>query len=253
MVSSTDLGIDREGPVERALYLPYFAATVWYHEKLDAALQSNDLEVPLPEEERETLIARCAYYSSLSSTAVRQHNLAAPTDFFWKELLRDEGLTIGRLDPRYRGLEASDADNWPDFDPALSLWNHAFAPAVNYYLREVLGDKTDLEYWLFGPVHPWNREGNHTGESLQRAMTQSPYLHIMVQSGYFDGGTDFFNAKYTLWNMDPASRFQDRMTWKGYRSGHMMYLRKPDLEKATADIRTFIKATMPSPGEPAKR
>lgn len=274
MVSPTELGIERDGPVQEALYLPYFAATAWYHKRLAAEFQRRDLDdllpeveaftvdelLPalarggsLPEEDREALIERFAAYSGLAPGVVREHNLAIPTDFFWKELLRDEGLTVGRLDSRYRGLEKSDAGIWPDFDPALSSWNHAFAPAINHYLREILGYKTDLEYWVFGPVHPWNRDNNHTGESLISAMAQNPYLHIMVQSGYFDGATDYFSAKYTLWNMDPAGRFQDRMTWKGYRSGHMMYLRQPDLEKATCDIRTFIQATLPSPHEPAKR
>jgi carboxypeptidase C (cathepsin A) len=84
-------------------------------------------------------------------------------------------------------------------------------------------------------------------------MAQNPYLHVLVQSGYFDGGTDYFNAKYTLWNMDPSGRFQDRMSWKGYRSGHMMYLRRPDLKQANDDIREFIRRTTPAPGEPAKR
>ena len=84
-------------------------------------------------------------------------------------------------------------------------------------------------------------------------MSQNPYLHVMIQSGYFDGGTDYFNAKYTMWNMDPAGRFQDRMTWRGYRSGHMMYLRKPDRKQSNGDIRAFIASTLPAPGEPARR
>jgi hypothetical protein len=32
------------------------------------------------------------------------------------------------------------------------------------------------------------------------------------------------------------------MSWKGYRSGHMMYLRKQDLETANDDIRAFQKS-----------
>ena len=56
-----------------------------------------------------------------------------------------------------------------------------------------------------------------------------------------------------MWNMDLAGRFQDRMSWKGYRSGHMMYLRRPDLKAANDDIRDFIKRTVPAPGAPAKR
>ncbi len=274
LVSPTELGIDRDGPVSDALFLPYYAATAWFHKKLSRDLQAKDLEVLLPEVEaftldellpalarggslpdadRERLSARYAKYSGLDVGAVRQYNMAIPTSFFWKELLREEGLTVGRLDSRYRGLDRTDSGTSPDFDPALSSWNHAFAPAINLYLREDLGYETDLQYWLFGPVHPWDRDGDRTGRSLQSAMAQNPYLHVMVQSGYFDGGTDYFNAKYTMWNMDPAGRFQDRMTWKGYRSGHMMYLRKPDLEKSNNDIREFIKRTTTVPGTPAKR
>jgi carboxypeptidase C (cathepsin A) len=159
---------------------------------------------------------------------------------------------VGRLDSRYRGADRVDAGTHPDFDPALSSWNHAFAPAINHYLRDVLEYDTDLQYWIFGPVHPWNRDDDSTGRQLQQAMAQNPYLRVMVQSGYYDGGTDYFNAKYTMWNMDPSGRFQDRMTWKGYRSGHMMYLRRDDLKKANDDIRSFIKDSIPAAGTPAK-
>ena len=274
LVSPTELGIRRDGVVEQALYLPYYAATAWYHKALAPALQSRTLAELLPEVEaftldellpamarggsletarRRELAAEYARYSGLKEEVVLNYHFAVPTSFFWKELLRDRGLTVGRLDSRYRGLDREDSGTSPDFDPALSSWNHAFAPAINYYLREVLHYQTDLQYWLFGPVHPWNGQGDSTGESLRAAMSENPYLHVMVQSGYFDGGTDYFNAKYTLWNMDPSGRFQDRMTWKGYESGHMMYLRQENQGQANDDIRDFIARTTPKPGQPARR
>jgi hypothetical protein len=40
------------------------------------------------------------------------------------------------------------------------------------------------------------------------------------------------------------------MSWKGYH-GHMMYLRKQDLETANQDIRDFIKASIQE-GQAAK-
>ncbi len=274
LVSPTELGIERDGPVARALPLPYYAATAWFHRVLDEELLERDLEDLLPEveaftvdellpalarggslseEHREELVARYARYSGLDPAVVRQHSLAVPTSFFWKELLRDQGLTVGRLDSRYRGTDRTDAGEAPDFDPALTSWNHAFAPAINHYLRDVLGYRTDLDYWIFGPVHPWNREGNRTGRGLQRAMGENPFLHVLVQSGYYDGATDYFSAKYTLWNMDPAGRFQDRMSFRGYRSGHMMYLRKPDRRRANDDLREFFARATPAPGAPARR
>lgn len=274
LVSPTVLGVERGGPVGAALKLPYFAATAWYHKALAADLQGRDLDQLLPEVERFTvdelipgmvmggsldaakrdaLIKRFARYSGLSEVVVREHALAVPTSFYWKELLRTSGFTVGRLDSRYRGFDRVDAGVAPDFDPALTSWNHAFAPAINHYLRDVLGWKTDLQYWLFGPVHPWNRVGDQTGANLQQALGANPYLHVMVQSGYYDGGTPYFDAKYTMWHMDPSGRFQDRMSFKGYRSGHMMYLRQEDLATSNEDIRVFIASTLPKAGQPAKR
>ncbi|MBK7834423.1 MAG: carboxypeptidase [Gemmatimonadetes bacterium] len=274
LVSPTGLGVERDGPVSAALRLPYFTATAWYHKALPADLQGRDLEQLLPEVEswtidkllpgiarggslpsaqRTELVKQFARYSGLSESAVSEHALAVPTQFFWKELLRTRGVTVGRLDSRYQGLDRTDAGDAPDFDPALTAWNHAFAPAINHYLRDQLKFRTDLQYWLFGPVNPWNRSGEQTGEQLRRSMSENPYLHLMVQSGYYDGGTDYFNAKYSMWNLDPAGRVQDRMTWKGYRSGHMMYLRRDDLATSNEDIRQFIARTTPKAGQPAKR
>jgi carboxypeptidase C (cathepsin A) len=273
LVSPTGLGIDRSGPVADANYLPYYAATAWFHEALGSDLQSKDLDDLLPEVEEFTinelipamvkggfleedrkkeLAQRMSKYSGLSEKVILEHNLAVPTSFFWKELLRDKGLTVGRLDSRYRGRDRQGAGDRYDYDPALTAWNHAFAPAMNHYVRNTLGFETDLTYNLFGPVHPWDRSGDRTGENLRQAMAQNPYLHVMVQSGYYDGGTDYFNAKYNLWQMDPSGNLKERMDWKGYRSGHMMYLRAEDLETSNEDIRQFILKATPAEGAPAR-
>jgi carboxypeptidase C (cathepsin A) len=156
------------------------------------------------------------------------------------------------LDSRYRGKDVSEAGERFDFDPALTSWNHAFSPGFNYYARNILKFETDLTYNLFGPVHPWDRSNENTGMQLAQAMLQNPYLHVMTQSGYYDGGTDYFNAKFNHWQMDPSGKLQDRMSFKGYRSGHMMYLRAEDLATSNEDIRVFIKNSLPGKGVPAK-
>lgn len=273
LVSPTDLGIERGDPIHTSNYLPYYAATAWYHQALDPDLQRKDMEEILPEVEaftinelipavvkggslsaleRDEVAAKYARYSGLTKSVVLEHNLMVPTNFFWKELLRDRGMTIGRLDSRYKAFDHAGTGSRPDFDPALSSWNHAFAPSFQVYVRENLNYKTDLTYNLFGPVHPWDRSNETTGYDLGTAMRQNPYLHLMVQSGYFDGGTDYFNAKYNLWQIDPSGRMAGRISWKGYRSGHMMYLRAEDLETSNEDVREFIKNSLVAPDMPAK-
>ena len=262
LVSPTGLGIDREGPVSDALTLPYYAAAAWYHGKLPADLQNRDLDDVLPEveaftidellpalakggfidpDERNRIADKMAEYSGISAREILDHNLAVPTSFFWKDLLREEGYTVGRLDSRYKGVDRQNAGVRYDYPAELTSWNHAFTPAINYYLRDVLGFHTDLQYWIFGPVHPWNRDGDSTGEDLRLAMASNPFLHVMIQSGYYDGATDYFSAKYTMWNMDPSGKLRDRLSFEGYRSGHMMYLRKEDLGPSNQHIREFIQ------------
>ncbi|WP_134090974.1 S10 family peptidase [Olivibacter sp. XZL3] len=273
LVSPTDLGLKREGPVEVALRLPYFAATAWYHKALGSDLQQKDLDQLLPEveaftlnellpavtkggslpvAEKQRIAAKMAQYAGISEKLILQHNFDISTQFFWKELLRENGFTIGRLDSRYLGKDKKDAGERPDYNAELSSWMHSFTPAINNYIANELNFKTDVKYNVFGSVHPWDRRNDHTGSDLQQAMAENPYLHVMVQSGYYDGACDYFNAQYNLWQMDPAGKFQDRMSFKGYRTGHMIYMRQVDLEQANDDLRDFIRSSTVKKGVSAK-
>ena len=186
-----------------------------------------------------------AYYSGLNKKDILDQNLVVPTSFFWKNLLKEKGgYTVGRLDSRYLGIDKQLAGMKPDYNSELTSWLHSFTPAINYYLQEELNFKTDVKYNLFGPVHPWNNDNDNTRDNLRKAMAQNPYLNVMIQSGYYDGATTYFNAKYTMWQVDPSGRMKDRFSFKGYRSGHMMYLRREDLKTANDDIRDFIKRTI---------
>jgi len=273
LVSPTDLGIKRDGNVSDALALPYYTATAWYHKRLPADLQQKDLAEVLQEAEKFTIdelipalakggfidaslkkqiASKIGRYSGLSESAIIQQNLAVPTSFYWKELLRDKSFTVGRLDSRYLGIDKKDAGNDPDYNAELTSWLHSFTPAINYYLREVLKFKTDIKYNMFGPVHPWDNTGDNTGENLRQAMAQNPYLNVLIQSGYYDGATTYFDAKYTMWQLDPSGKMKDRMQFEGYRSGHMMYLRSEDLATSNEHLRNFITRTTPAAGQPAK-
>lgn len=274
MVSPADYKVFRDNdPVSSALNLPYYTAAAWYHKALPAELQAKDLLEVLPgaedftinellpalakggfipDAERKAIAKKMARYSGLSEQDILDHNLDVPTSYFWKKLLKDQGgHTIGRLDSRYLGIDKKLAGDRPDYSPELTSWLHSFTPAINYYLQEELNFKTDIKYNMFGPVHPWNNENDNTRDNLRQAMAQNPYLNVLVQSGYYDGACTYFAAKYTLSQVDPSGRMEDRFEFKGYRSGHMMYLRKEDLKTANEDIRNFILRTL-AQGKSAK-
>lgn len=273
LVSPTGLGIERGTAVDPANLLPYYAATAWHHKKLSPDLQSKDLTAMLAEVEEYTVnelipimakggflsdadkkktAARMSRYTGLSEKVILEHDLRIPKGFYWKELLRDEGYNIGRLDSRYLGIDKMAAGDRPDYSAELTSWLHSFTPAINYYIKNHLKYDTDLKYNMFGPVHPWDSSNNNTGYDLRQAMAQNPYLHLLVQAGYYDGGTDYFNSKYNLWQMDTSGKLRDRMSWEGYKSGHMMYLRSEDLATSNQHIREFINKSIPKEGEPAQ-
>ena len=274
MVSPADYKVLRTGSaLSSSLNLPYFTAAAWYHKMLPDELQNKDLLeiLPLSEEyainklipamakggfisdtERNKVAERMSYFSGIKKNVLLQHNLDIPKDYFWKELLRDEnGFTIGRLDSRYKGLDKRLAGDRPDYNSEITSWLHSFTPAINYYIREHLKFKTDVTYNVFGPVGPWDNRNDNVREGLRMAMAQNPYLKVLVQSGYYDGATTYFNAKYTMWQTDPSGKMRNRFFFKGYRSGHMMYLRSEDLKKSNDDLRDFIKNSSTN-GKPAK-
>ncbi|MFC4269082.1 S10 family peptidase [Polaribacter marinivivus] len=274
MVSPADYKVLRtQGSVDYAINLPYFTAAAWYHKMLPNELQQKDLLEILPEAEnyainnllpaiakggfiteyeKNKVAENFAKYSGLSKKVILQNNLEVSPGYFWKELLREKtGQTIGRLDSRYLGLDKKEVGISTDFNPEITSWLHSFTPAINYYIREHLNFKTDVKYNVFGPVGPWDNRNNNVREGLRKAMAQNPYLKVLVQSGYYDGATTYFGAKYTMWKTDPSGKMKDRFYFKGYRSGHMMYLRNEDLQKANDDLRTFIQNSL-SNGKAAK-
>ena len=274
MVSPADYKVfNSDNSISSALNLPYFTATAWHHKSLPASLQQKDLLEILPEveeytlntlmpalakggfissQEKQNVAEKMSYYTGISKKSILQNNLDVPTQFFWKELLRNKnGNTIGRLDSRYLGIDKVETGSRPDYSAELTSWLHSFTPAINYYIREHLKFKTDVKYYMFGPVHPWDNRNNNTRDNLRKAMAQNPYLNVLFQTGYYDGATTYFNSKYTMWQIDPSGKMKDRLNFRGYRSGHMMYLRKEDLKTANDDLRAFIKESIPN-GKSAK-
>jgi carboxypeptidase C (cathepsin A) len=249
------------------LIYPSYTATAWYHKKLPADLQakplravldeaekwmSNDLTLALakgdslPPAERAAVIDKLARYTGLSRQFIDNNNLRIELGHFNKELLRDEKRTTGRLDSRFKGIDATAGDDQPGFDPSMAAIRAPYTAMLNDYVRGQLGYKTDAEYYILGGgiTAPWNFGANNayadTSNALRNAFAKNPFMKVFVAFGYYDLATPFAAAQYTLdhSNLDATHRAQ--ITRAYYEAGHMMYIDQKSLVKLKQDVDKFI-------------
>jgi carboxypeptidase C (cathepsin A) len=253
------------------LYLPTYAATAWYHKNLDPELQDRDLPDLLREveafAETEYLLAleqgsrldtntfddiatALARYTSLSVDFVKRSDLRIEKFHFMKELLRDKGLTVGRLDSRYRGVDRYDVGSMLEHDPSLDVWMGPFSAMLNDYMRRDLEYKSDLVYEILNPkVWPWNYENFQNtyvdvSETLRDTMTKNPFLRVYVASGFFDLATPYFATEHTLAHLGIEPELRDNIEVSYFDAGHMMYVHAPSIKRLGTDLRAFVESAI---------
>jgi carboxypeptidase C (cathepsin A) len=248
------------------LFLPTYTAIAWYHKKLPPDLQAdlrktldevehwaaNDYTVALGKgdrltpAERQEVIDRLNRYTGLSKQYIDESNLRIEIQRFDKELLRDEHRTVGRLDGRFKGIDAPGVNERPDFDPSLAAIRPPYTATFNNYVRGELGFKSDLEYYILGGgVGRWDFGADNayadTSESLRSAFAKNPYMKLMVACGYYDLATPYFAARYTLTHMGLDPSLQNNLTVTYYEAGHMVYIEKNSLAKLKHDAADFVQ------------
>ncbi|ALJ12230.1 S10 family peptidase [Sphingopyxis macrogoltabida] len=198
-------------------------------------------------EERAAIRRDLARFTGLSETYLESADLRVTPNRFYKELLRDRGLTVGRLDSRYTGKDYDSAGEGPDNDPSFYGIDASYTAAINSWSRDTLGFKTDREYQSIGRIGgqwDWRIGGRDSNAYLNvapyigQALRENSGLRVFVGQGYYDFATPFFAAEYAL---SRTGIPQDRVEYQYYGAGHMMYIRDEDRHKLSADIRAFIR------------
>jgi carboxypeptidase C (cathepsin A) len=255
-----------------ALILPTYTATAWYHRKLPADLQGQPLDSvvaqarrwvmsdylltlargdQLAPDEYRRIADRLARYTGLPAAYIAQRNLRVDLGQFEKELLRSEGRTVGRLDTRFKGFDATSGGERPEFDPSMAAIRPPYTAAFNDYVRRELGYRSDLEYYILGGGigGRWDfgsdNEYVDVGEPLRSAFAKNPHMRLYIAFGYYDAATPLFAAEYTLdhLRLDPALKGQ--ITRGYYEAGHMMYIHLPSLTRLSKEVADFIAAASP--------
>ena len=249
------------------LFLPTYAATAWYHGKLDKRLQAKPLRALLDEVEafaegeyntalflgdklpparRTEIIRKLTQYTGLSAEYIASTNLRIQIHRFCKELCRDEHRTVGRLDSRFKGIDRDAAGENFEFDPAHTNLDGAYAACINDYLRRELRYESDTPYSMISKLYmTWDfgSKDQHlnVAENLRRAMSSNPHMKVYVGSGYFDLATPHFASDYVLNHMALDKSLAANITRHYYDAGHMMYVHIPSLKAQAKHLRDFVR------------
>ncbi len=270
-LDSSSYTFHRGNELPYVVYLPSYAATAWFHKALDEDLQSKELTELLSEVEEfaetdyllalqagsrldadkaDEIAQRLARYTGIDKDFVQKSNLRIEKFHFMKELLRDEGWTVGRLDSRYRGVDRYTVGSMLEHDPSLDVWMSPYTSMFNDYVRRELEYESDLVYEILNPkVWPWNYEKFQNAyvevsETLRDTMSKNPGMLVYVASGYYDLATPYFATEYTLAHLGIEDALRDNIEVSYFDAGHMMYVHKPSIERLGPELRAFVeKAT----------
>jgi carboxypeptidase C (cathepsin A) len=247
------------------LFLPTYAATAWYHKKLNAQFinlenlmdevrkfafgeYNNALTLgdKLSTSDKNLIAEKLSIYTGLSKQYIMGTNLRINIQQFCKELRRSESLTVGRLDSRFTGHDYNDAGERPEFDPSYDATIYGpYTVALYDHLKKNLKVDIDIPYEILtGRVRPWNYDNVqnqylNVAEDLRVAMVKNPFMKVLVCNGYFDLATPFFASEYTMDHMFLPAGLKKNITMKYYPAGHMMYIEKASLAKFSEDVRSW--------------
>nr|WP_086017339.1 peptidase S10 [Shewanella sp. HN-41] len=247
-------------------FLPTMAATAFYHNKVSGADKALGLEA-FVEQARQFAIKdyalallqgsrlvpsdyqavrkQLARFTGLSENYLDRVNLRVSASRYTKELLRDQDLTVGRLDSRYTGKDYDSGGDSTDNDPSGYGIDGAYTAAIHQYLYEDLGVKLSRPFNVLSTDvnrgWNWNISGKqmhyvNVAPYLGQAQRENKDLRIFVGNGYFDFATPFFATENTFADNGIDN---SRVTMHYYKAGHMMYVEPASLAQLVKDIRAF--------------
>jgi carboxypeptidase C (cathepsin A) len=255
------------------LYLPTEVATAWYHHAVSGAsldpllAQAENFALTeyldglaagarISPERYGDLVAKLHRYIGLSEQYIRNSDLRIPYDRFQNELLRERGVTLGRLDARFQTYVLDRPAIEPLWDATDAAIDSAFVETGNMYLRQMLKYNPPILYraeiydlineapngWDFS--HGNNPQSFNVAPDLAQTMTYNPKLKVFSANGYFDFATPFFETVYVLRHLYLAPALRRNISFGFYQSGHMVYLHPAALSAFHSDLERWYASTL---------
>jgi len=264
-------GID----VPYVVALPTYAATAWYFNKVPnrpanlrtfldqvEAFATGEYSAALlkggelPDAERQRIAQQLSAYTGLSVPYLLKSNLRIEYGAFQKEFLAENGLTTGTLDTRFLGPTLDPLSKVASGDPQSDAISAAYVAAWNSYVRGPLGYRPDIAYKSGIPIYSkWDYKHQPPGADkplimlpnvlpdLAAAMKANPDMKVMVNGGYFDVSTPYFEGVMELRHLPIPRSLRPNIEYHYYQSGHMVYVRPENLRELHDNVAGFIRRT----------
>ena len=143
----------------------------------------------------------------------------------------DNGLTTGRLDTRFSGTTIDPLSKEADYDPQSASISSAYVSAFNNYVRTQLNYGQGklyiplfnvFKWWDFKHQEP-NADSAYPGATnvmpdLADAMKQNPNLKVMVNGGYYDLATPYYEGWYEMHHLPMPENLLNNIEFNYYAS-----------------------------------
>ncbi|WP_243451116.1 S10 family peptidase [Sphingosinicella sp. CPCC 101087] len=249
--------------VSFAVSMPTLSALAWHHGKVDRA--GRTLEQLLDESrafardeylralyigdqlepvERQRIAEGLEALTGLSANYYLAHNLRITKEAYRRELLKDQGLILGRNDGRYAGP--------PSEAPGGGDPSNVIADAVQRGFKEHLRDNLrvdwqdeyrfaefpegGLEGWDWGATSPFSDWPYM--QLVSEVMERVPHFRVLVGVGIYDTSTTTGASEYAL---AQSGWPRERAGIAYYGGGHMAYSDEASLQKLMRDMRIFMR------------
>ena len=144
-------------------FLPSYAATAYYHDKVDTDKSLADFYIDsknfslneygpallkgtrISSEEKNDIMKKYSYFTGLSMRFVEDFDMRVDASSFRKELLRDEGYSVGRLDSRYKNTDYMAGGQYSDTDVSSEGFMSAYVTAIHTWFADI-GVEMDMLY-----------------------------------------------------------------------------------------------------------
>ena len=220
----------------------------WMGKVYEALGMTTGVVIPnQSDEEKENLVNKYSYFTGLSKRFVEDFDMRVDAHSFRKELLRDEGFSVGRVDSRYKKPDYMAGGQYSDTDVGSEGFMTAYVSILHTWFAEIgvemkmlyqSGDNAVYSNWK----HPQKWKGNDFGyvntvPDIARAQRYNKDFKVYVSCGLYDLATPCFTAENFMYDNTVD---MSRVVFSEFEAGHMMYNHQPSFDRFLKEVREFI-------------